>query len=471
VEYASCKSGVQAPKSEQNPKNESSREVFYYVLGLLWFAFALMSKAMAVTVPFVLLLLDYWPLRRFRAGAIPKLLREKVPFFLLSAISCFVTIEVQRAGGATRFSSELPITARLANALVSYVWYLGKTFWPADLMVFHPHPLHRAIWPIASAMLILAAITVVVLFVPNRRYFAVGWFWFVGTLIPVIGLVQVGDQAMADRYMYIPSIGLFIAIVWGFAEFVRGNLLLERTANVMAVAAIVVLSVVTQNLAQSWQNSETLFQRALAVDKNNAAAHNFLGSALASQGRLTEAEEHFVQALRIRPDFPYAEINYAAALGRQGKVEEGISRLLRLLKKHPSDEEARCGLGLLLLQKGDVSAAIEQYQQALLLKPEDADAMNNLAWIRAANPKASFRNGEEAVGFAQRACELTRFRKPVMIGTLAAALAEAGRFPEAIAAGEKAQAVAKELGQLEVADRNGKLLQLYRAGNAYHGVE
>jgi len=217
-----------------------------------------------------------------------------------------------------------------------------------------------------------------------------------------------------------------------------------------------------------WKNSETLFRHAISVDKSNDVAHELLGLALAEQGKTEEAELHFAQALQIKPDFRTGRINFAVALSRNGKVEEGISRLTGLLKEYPDDQEAHYSLGLILQQKGDVAGAVEHYQQTLRLKPDDADALNNLAWIRAANASASVRNGKEAVRLAERACNVTRFQKPVMIGTLAAAYAEAGRFEDAIAAAQKAQMVAKESGHAEVAERNGQLLELYRASSAYH---
>jgi protein O-mannosyl-transferase len=475
--YASNESEVRAEKPERDPKWKNRK--LYYSLALLFFALGLMSKAMVVTLPFVLLLLDYWPLRRMtsaeyreegrvRVRSFARLMREKIPFFLLSAGASLVTYAVQRAQGATRLAGELRVGVRVANAVVSYVRYLGKTFWPAELTVFYPHPLVWPHWTIVSACLSLLAVSAFVVWMNKREYLAVGWFWFLGTLVPVIGLVQVGDQAMADRYMYIPSIGLFLALVWGVADVAQRNVALRMAACAMSIVAIGALSVVTQNLTRTWQSSETLFRHALAVSETNAAAHNFLGNALATQGRLKEAREHFAEALRIRPDFPYAQINYATTLAADGEIEDGINRLSALLRKHPDDEEAHCSLGLILQQKGDIALAIEQYHQALRLKPNDAEVLNNLAWIRAANANVSARKGEEAVQLAERACELTGFQKPVMIGTLAAAYAEAGRFKEAIAAAQKAQTIAQGLGQAETAERNRKLMELYQAGSAYH---
>ena len=475
--YASKKSEFGSSRPDGDGKSKGQNWKLYYALALVFFAIDLMCKAMVVTLPFVLLLLDYWPLRRVTSGECREkvqvrrfllLIREKLPFFVLSAGASVVTYAVQRAEGATRFSNDLPMTARAANALVSYLRYLGKTFWPVDLSVFYPHPFH---WPagiVVCAGLLILAVSAWVIWMNKREYLPVGWFWFLGTLVPVIGLVQVGDQAMADRYMYIPSIGLFVAIVWGVRDFVGGNRAVLVAAKVAAVAAVGILAVVTHRLTQAWQSSETLFEHALAVDQNNAAAHNFLGSALLRSGKLKEAREHFAQALRIRPDFPYAQINYATVLAADGEIEHGIKELSALLMKHPNDEEAHCSLGLIMQQKGDIAGAIEQYQEALRLKPNDPEALNNLAWIRAANANATFRDGHEAIRLAAQACALTLYRKPIMIGTLAAAYAEAGRFNDAIATAEQARKLAAAMGQTQLAEKNEQLLQLYRAHQAYH---
>lgn len=454
---------------------------FHYVLTLSFFVAALMSKANAATLPFVLLLLDYWPLERFKVSGthfqittIWAIVWEKIPFFVLSAVFSWLVSDLLRKEGGTQNFGDIPLWNRAASGTISYARYLGKLVWPVDLSVFYPRLSSWPLWQLAASFLLVFGCTILaILYVRRRPSLFVGWFWFVGTIFPVAGIVhQLGGHAMADRYTYISYTGLFIGISFAPAEIFSRNRLGTYIAAALAVLVLGILFALTNVQAQYWQNSETLFRHALAVNKNDAVAHNFLGSALMDQGKLKEAEEHFAEALRIRPEFPFAQINFAqinygVALARGGKVEEGVGQLLELLKKRPNDEDAHYGLGLILQEKGDFAGAIEQYETASRLKPEDADALNNLAWIRAANGDAAFRNGDEAVRLARRACDLTRFRRPVMIGTLAAAYAEAGQFKEAVAMAARAQAVAQQIGQTEVADRNGKLLELYRAGRPY----
>ena len=462
----------------------SRRSAACYVLALCCFVAALMSKATAVTLPFVWLLLDYWPLERFKISAtslrkqvsgVWPLVRGKIPFFLLAAFFAGLGSYLLAKEGGTQNFGDIPLSNRVVNGVVAYAKYLGKLFWPADLSVFYPRLSSWPTWQLmVSFLLLFGCTTLAMVYLRRRPYLFVGWFWFVGTLFPVAGIVhQLGGHAMADRYAYIAYPGLFIAFTWLTVEIFNRINLAAPVIAAMGIAVSGILLALTNLQARVWQNSETLFRHALAANKNNAVAHNYLGSALMRQGRLKEAEQHFADALRIPAEFPFAQlkdaqINYGVALARNGKVDEGMNQLFELLRKRPNDEDAHYGLGLILQEKGDLAAAIEQYQEALRLKPEDADALNNLAWIRAANGKAIFRNGEEAVRLAERACEITRSRTAVMIGTLAAAYAEAGRFEEAIAAAERAQSVARELGLREVAEKNQQLLELYKARRAYH---
>lgn len=464
-----------------NPR--SRRQIwFYYGLALIFFVAALMSKAIAVTLPFVLLLLDYWPFKRTKVSrtglhgqiaAIWPLVRGKAPFFVLAGIFSWLSSSLLHRQGGTQIYGDLSLSNRVANGMVSYGRYLGKLVWPSQLSVFYPRP---PTWPasyvIISLLVILGGTYLAIKCVHKRPWLFVGWFWFVGILLPLVGIFyQLGGHAIANRYTYIAYPGLFIAVTFAAAEVLSGHRYGKSLATAGSVCLLASFCALTRIEVSYWQNSETLFRRALAVDKDNAAAHNLLGSALLEQGRLREAEEHFAEALRIRPDFPYAEVNYAMTQAREGKSDEGIKLLSNLLQQHPHDQEACYNLGYLQQQKGDFAGAIKNYEEALRLKPADADALNNLAWIRAANTDPSYRNGEEAVRYAQRACALTRFRKPIMIGTLAAAYAEAGRFKEAVAAAQKAQEVAEESGQTEIAEKNRKLLELYQGGKAYHEVE
>jgi hypothetical protein len=266
----------------------------HYSLALVCFALGLMAKPMLVTLPFVLLLLDYWPLGRLQRSTsnaqlpmIRRLIYEKLPFFALALASSLVTFVVQRKGGAVSSLTTLSVGARIANAAVSYARYLGKTFWPDNLSVLYPHPGHWLVWQVAGAGLLLAGGTAGALALRRRRpYLPVGWLWYVGTLVPVIGLVQVGIQSMADRYMYVPAIGVFIMLAWGLWDLTagwRGQRVALATGGAVALACC---GAVTRSQVGYWTNSETLFRRAVQVTKKNYLAYNNLGYYLSGQGRV-----------------------------------------------------------------------------------------------------------------------------------------------------------------------------------------
>jgi protein O-mannosyl-transferase len=501
----------ESASSTQHPATRNTQHaVRYYLLSLSFFALGLMSKPMLVTLPFLLVLLDYWPLQRLelqtkdsRLQTLFPLLREKLPFFLLSALSSAVTYAVQRAEGAVVSTAELSLSGRIANVLVAYLSYVEKLFWPANLACFYPRPAQWPVWQVACAAIVLAAVTLLALrLLPGHRYVAVGWFWFVGTLVPVIGLVQVGEQAIADRYTYLPSIGLFVLVSWSLGAIAGHCNRLKFLLVSASILSLAVLLVVTRGQVRYWQTSETLFRRALAVTENNPFAHCLLAGTLAGVGSFEEAEAHSLEALRLKPDFPEAQIICARVLAHQHKFEEAISRLSEVLRQNPGDALAHFSLGSVFGQQGDISQAIDHYRQALTLKsdyadahfnlasllaqqgdipqaideyrqglkskPNDPDALNNLAWVRAANSNPAFRNGDEAVQLARRACELTGYRKPLLVGTLAVAYAEAGQFEEAVATAQKARDLALASGQKELAEKNQQLLELYRTRRAYH---
>ena len=419
----------------------------YYLLSLLFFALGLMSKPMLVTLPFVLLLLDYWPLQRCQPAPcdlkpsarklhpsffiLHPLLLEKLPFLALSAASCVVTFLVQRGAGAVPSLEALPLGFRLSNALISYVRYALKMGWPAKLAVFYPAPVE---WPpewVAGAALVLAGVSALALRSARKApWFAFGWFWYLLTLVPVIGIVQVGHQAMADRYSYIPLVGLFVTIAWGGAEAGARWPKSRGWLAAGAAAALAACGALTWQQTGYWRNSASLFEHALAVTRDNFVAHNNLGEVLMDGGDLAAAESHFAEAVRLKP----------------------------------YDAEARCSLAAALTSQHKAREAIQHYQEALKLLPNFPDALNNLAWILAANPDPQVRNGPEAVGLAERACKLTNYKQPLLVGTLAAAYAEAGRFTEAVATAEKARTLAEQANQLDVAARNRALLELYRSG-------
>jgi protein O-mannosyl-transferase len=659
---------VRGPSNLRNSATEDGWSLshlpssFFYLLSLSLFALGLMSKPMLVTWPFVMLLLDYWPLGRMQNATASdtstlrsatedgqhatrntlhasrftfhvSLLLEKLPFFILAALGSVVTIMVQRR--AMTAVESLPVDARAGNALISYGRYLGKLFWPTNLAVWYPHPGH---WPLGQVILaggVILGLSVLV-WMQGRRspYLLVGWLWFVGTLVPVIGLVQVGAQSIADRYTYLPSIGVLILAVWGACELVQGKAegrgqrsevsdtqhaprntppraqsqIANRQSQILlwvaGSAALLFCLVLARQQVGCWNESETLFRHALAVTKDNWLAHINLGIALHSKGQFDEALSHFQEAARLKPNHADVYSNLGVALDEKGQTDEAIRQLQKAIRLRPDHLDAHYNLGNALAKKGQTEEAIRQFQEALRLKPDNpnihnnlghvllsqgqteeairqfqealrlnpghvdahlnlgnalagkgqmddaiqqlqealrlkpdyaqthynlgiilsvkgqmdgaisqfqeavrlkpaypealsslagaldgqgkhaqaihfyqasltalpdqAGVLNNLAWLLATCPDAAFRNGPEAVRLATRACELTRYGQPLLIGTLAAAQAEAGDFHAAIATAERAAALANNLHLERVAAKNRELLQLYRQGQPFH---
>ncbi len=355
----------------------------FYWLAVLFFALGLMSKAMLVTVPFVLLLLDFWPLcriadYRLRIADWKPLLVEKIPFFALAGVASVVTYLVQQHGSSMVPVENMPPGARVGNALISYCRYMGKLFWPVDLAVFYPHPGH---WPQAQVLLaggLLVGLTVCI-FVQRMRgpYLLVGWLWFLGTLVPVIGLVQVGGQSMADRYTYIPSLGLLILVVWGACELAPRWRHYEMAFSLAGGAAMVVCLVLTRQQLGYWQDSETLFQHSLAVGGNSYIAHNNLGDALDRKGQIDEAIIHYQEAIRLKPDYAKAYNNLGNARYKKGQIDEAIRQYRQALCLAPDYAAIHNNLGIALGVKGQTDEAIRQFQEALRLNPDYAAAHYN----------------------------------------------------------------------------------------------
>jgi tetratricopeptide (TPR) repeat protein len=602
-----------------------SRTWAWYLLALGLYALGLMSKPMVVTLPFVLLLLDYWPLGRLAnancqsvelasthgsvgTGSVGLLLLEKIPFFALSAITCFLTIAAQKQVHAIVSSVELPISQRLGHAVISYAHYLGAMALPLRLAVFYPYERPISLWELTLSLTLLATITALALWFARRRPFLiVGWLWFLGTMVPVIGLVQVGEQAWADRYTYLPLIGMFIAVVWETAAWGSGQTStskLQRNPHVQepirnkggasgalllklsALAIGMTMLLGTSLQLRHWKNTRTLFEHTEAVTGNNHMAITLLGSLMAREGKLEDAIQRYHTALRLKPGYPEAQFFLGNALDQQGKTAEAIEQyqkelwykplqiqthiflgvalakqkkfdeaaahyraalkfepesavahnnLARLLhtrgrldeaiehyqaalKYDPTLAQAHNNLGALWLQKGklaegaaqlhealrlnpgnaetqlnlalalnqqekwreaadlfgkttanfssDANAhyqfglalqhlrktrdAMGQFASALLIQPDFPDALAALSWILATSPAPEFRNGAEAVRMAERACDLTARKDPRKLKTLAAAYAEAGRFPEAAAAAETAQTLVSASGRTEL---------------------
>jgi len=615
VRYAQRRSRVESRESNARSSNlalDFRHWALDYCLALFFFALGLMSKPMLVTWPFVMLLLDYWPLRRFelstlnfQLSTIWRLVREKIPFFALAVATSIVTFVVQKQTGALAAGETIPLGARVGNALVSYCRYLGKLFWPTDLAVFYPH---SGYWPLEQVLLAGGLILgITVLFIVKRGqypFLLMGWLWFCGTLVPVIGLVQVGGQAMADRYTYIPSLGVLILTIWGAYELTRHWQHRMIMLSVAGWAAIVLCLGLTRQQLGYWQDSETLFRHALAVTENNYLAYNNLGVALDKQDQTDEAISQYQEAIRLKPGYAEAHNNFGVALDKQDQTDKAIRQYQEAIRLEPDYANAHNNLGFALDQKGQIDEAISQYQEAIRLKPEHAKAhnnmglalaakgrfdeaienfrnaiqinpndaealnnlgnalaakgrfdeaiehyykaiqinpnfsdalnnlgvalaaqgqfdeavenfrkaiqinssrpetffhlgmtlgqlgrtreavaqyrealrlnpnlagaLNNLAWVLAASPDDELRNGAEAVRLAEHACELTHYGQPLFIGTLAAAYAECGRFPEAVTTAEKAERLATSAGLTPVAAKNRQLLELYRAGKPYH---
>jgi tetratricopeptide (TPR) repeat protein len=639
------RTSVSAKPSSLSPLPSSG--FLLYLLAVVFFALGLMSKPMLVTLPFVLLLLDYWPLERLklekglRLKALVPLLSEKLPFFALTIVSSVVTFYAQRTGGAVNSLESIPLGWRAANAMIAYAIYLGQLFWPTRLAILYPYPLNPST-DAAISVLILVVITLAAIRLVKRTpWFAIGWLWYLGMLVPVIGLVQVGEQAHADRYTYLPAIGVFILVVWSAFDvvarfwnlFYRRFSTIERSkgqprnsnpsprtpalssvplaARVMlfgiAAFLLALLAYTARAQVRYWQSSYALFQHAADVTQNNYVAYKglgvaelyqanypsamtnllraletagpygatdsvkyYLGAALQMQGkglealkyleeakvspdlepsrkcrlgvclteagRLDEAEKAIREAMAAQPekdefqlamaglyqmrnqtadaeklyrrtvaehpdsllahrtfgDFlvlqnrtaeaeaQYASAitngtpdvalrhNYATVLSKQGKQTEAIHQLQEGLKQEPANAQLNFELAELLADQGRKPEAIACYTKAIDANPRFVIALNNLAWLLATDPDEQIRDGKRAVELAERACQASNWKYAYLIGTLAAAYAEAGRFPDAMATAEKARDTARANNQEPVAKRNEELLALYRAGKAFH---
>jgi tetratricopeptide (TPR) repeat protein len=370
-----------------------------YLAVALWLTLGLMAKPMLVTWPFVLLLVDYWPLRRvawrpgegfgrFMRDAKP-LAVEKIPLFALVAASMVVTYVAQSHGGAVRALVDEPFSLRLANAIVSCAKYLVATVWPHDLAVYYPFDADLPAWQIAGALLLVGALTGFALANARiRPYLAVGWLWFLGTLVPVIGLVQVGGQALADRYHYLPSIGLFIAIVFGITDFAATKRIGATALAVAGSAVLAAFATLTALQVARWKDSVTLFEHTLAVTSDNLVIEYNLGHAFGEEKKYAEAREHFAAALRIDPDFPDALINMGMTLASEGNPDEAIGYFDRALKVVPESGKAHTQIALARVGQGRPDDALREFRRAVELAPGDAEAHDNLGLMLARQGKA-----------------------------------------------------------------------------------
>lgn len=377
-----------------NYAKQPSRRGYLWVLAC--FAGGLMSKAMMVTFPCVLLLLDFWPLRRVRFGNVESdgnatvipvrswkfLLLEKIPFFLLTAAASAVTFLIQHRAGATVSLDYLPLTRRVQNAAVAGAEYLRKMIWPHDLAIFYPHPHVFPTGLLAGAILLLVVVTAVVLWRWRRQsYLLVGWLWFLGTLFPVIGIVQVGNQSLADRYTYLPLIGVFVALVWGGAEIVARRPALRRPLSAVIVLVLAACLVLTHFQLRTWRNSIELFSHALAVTKDNFVARDNLGMALDSVGRTEEGIEHVKQAIQLAPQAVFPLNNLGWIYARQGKYDEALRLYQAALQLKPDFRQVYNNLGIMYASLERWDEAIQQYQTYLRFDPERADVHYRLGAV------------------------------------------------------------------------------------------
>jgi len=402
-----------------------------YLLILLVFALGLMAKPMLITLPFVFLLLDYWPLGRigrFQWRIVYRLILEKIPFIALSVISSVIAYLVQPSGGAVTQLAKLGLKIRICNALISYVTYIEKMIWPSRLTVFYPLVGRNisVLYVVISAAILLVITILILRFAKNHRYLFTGWFWYLGTLLPVIGLIPVGDHAMADRYSYITLTGLLIIIAWGLPELLAGWRYKKIVLASSALLIISIMSICTHIQLRYWRNSQTLFQHALDVTKNNYVAHYCIANSLVSQGKLDEAIYHYLEAIRILPDYTDALSDLGAVLHREGRIDEAIGYYRRTLEINPRFTRVHLNLAAALADKGSFTEAVTHYRIGL--------AAMDIPAIRRDFGSVLVKLGrfEEAVTEYRRVLSAMP-DDPNVLNELGCALTHTGNFDEAIA--------------------------------------
>jgi tetratricopeptide (TPR) repeat protein len=517
-----------------------------YTSLFLVYGLSIMTKPLVVTLPLVLLLLDYWPLGRLNWGrhaaekSVPlsRLLMEKAPLLAMSAILSLITIAAQQKAGALNPIEAISLNNRVANTFISYAKYVSKTIWPNRLAAFYPYN-YAILSKTLSAVCILlfVAISAISIHIGRRRkYAAVGWLWYVGTLIPMIGLVQVGDQAMADRYMYIPMVGLLVIVSWAVRDLILNRHHWKPAVSVIVVVVLLSAVIATRTQVRYWQNSMSLFEHALKVTENNPVAEKGYGSVLFTAGRLDEAAVHLRKAMRTHPAYfsagnelgrvylrqgkfneavmcfnellkhnkESAEIYYNLGVASilQKKYEEAIKHFAKVLELDPKYPDIHSNMGIALLAAGKNTDAIKylnealntsknqvmvyanlgtaythlgMYKQAIQnwnkvveLDPNNVDVLNNLAWLLATFGEVSIQNANRAIELAEQACEITGYKNPEFLDTLAVAYAAVGRFDDAVKKAQQAVDIAKASGQEDLCGEIQRRLELYKAGKRYH---
>jgi len=358
-----------------------------YAAVLFLFALGLAAKPMLVTLPFVLLLLDVWPLGRATAGR--RLVWEKLPLLALATAASVVTFLVQQRGGTVTDIESLPLGLRLQNVLVSYAAYVGMTLWPARLAAFYPYPASFPAWQVVGAFGLLVATSLLAWVVRRHGYLPVGWLWYLGTLVPVIGFVQVGNQALADRYMYVPLVGLLLVVAWGVPDVLArwpGRRLVLPIGAGLVIAACMVRA---RAQVGHWRDDATLWEHALAVTSGNHVAHNSVGNLLMRQGKVDEAAAHYLEALRARPGFSLAHNNLGVALAAQGRFGDALDHYAEALRLDPGYADAHHNMGLALAKLGRGEEALVQLEEAVRLKPNGAEFHRVLGVMLAAQGRTA----------------------------------------------------------------------------------
>ena len=446
-----------------------------YLMMSILLACGLMSKPMLVTTPLVLLLLDYWPLGRFektedRRRATAEIILEKIPLFALSIGSVFATLWAQNF--ALGSLGLLPLKLRITNSVFSYFEYVRQMFWPVDLIPFYIHPENRLeMWRLILAIVFLVAVTAIA-FIRRRQnpYLIVGWFWYLVMLIPVIGIVQVGLQGHADRYTYLPQIGLTVAVVWLICDLTKSWRAQKIILGTAAVIVVGTLSILSAKQTTYWRNTETLWRHTLDVTPENDVAHAGLAGILFVRGHIDEAIDHYEHALHLRDGNVAAQFGLGRALAAKRKIDPAIFHYQKALSLQPDYVAASNDLGALLAGKGEIRQAIEAWRQTLSFDRDNPEAANNVAWMRATAADVDLRDGKEALELAQRALR-SGGENPVVLRTLAAAQAENGEFAEATVTAERAEQLAIKTGDRAMAENLRDCVESFRRGEALHGTQ
>jgi Tfp pilus assembly protein PilF len=540
-----------------SPRTEMSRASRYYLASLVFLALGLMSKAMVATIPFVLLLLDCWPLSRYRLSAqnfesltpssgptasvrslelrtFRQIVREKAPYFVLAILSILTAFLIMRSEGAVRTPRDYSWISRAAAPFISCATYIAKMFWPVNLAVFYPRPQNWPAWQVILSAITIIALTLVALLMNRRRpYLTVGWLWFLVTVAPVSGVAPLGEHSMADRYTYVPLVGLFIVVVWAGADVAQRWRFLQLPLRAASILVVIALAIVSRGQLKYWESSIPLLKHDINVVGSTGTVESNLGMNYYRQNNWQEAEKHILETVRVQPDFQrahgylamiyaqegrtddaiqairgmtpdweaeahrsVAEIflsqaktneavaQYAAAanldptnasthetlgslLSQQGRFDAASQQFEALVRLKP-DAQSHYHLALALLIQGKAKESVTHYKEAIRLKPDWPEPLNDLAWLFATYPRAELRNGPQAVQLAERACQLTNFKEARFLGTLDAAYAEAGRFPEAITTAEQTKSLALAAGDKNTADLADERLKLYRSGLPFH---